>query len=525
MKKIFLLFVILISVAFSAIDECKTDVYFGNGILTDKKDAISNTDLLEKSIKKEIYHNNEDLMYKHIGKVDYAYNRTIGDKGDLWESFYQIIGQQENVDWWANIALWFVDKKTIHSIDIKRQVDKYEASIKSGHRVLVVAHSQGNLFAHEAYEKLGERSADHGKWLQKYWEAISIASPDPYTDIKPDMPPRIGWNNDLVARIGYGGSKLGIDCNVVHVTWEADPHPINHPIPPKPHSPYVNRAQIDSEYKDWWKATNGWRDNLDTNVHAFTFYMGLPLKEGDDKKPNAGEEYRNAFDDSALTDDAARAIIMDQIDEQLKKLQQKPSQWKVKRELGCVCNEKYAVMMHRFDPHGMDKLLKDQKIKNFAGDGEGKIYQADGIYVRATCGGSTIKEIDEGDACLALESIDEARLGVIEGLKGKPEPKPGVVEVTARWSKPELDYDLIVRWDAGETDIKDTGCPMEHYYISSEKVIYPGKRPVWIIPKDPTDPVWDDPHTYPHTFSVQISTPGKGANAQWTATATIGSRA
>jgi hypothetical protein len=279
MRKIILPLVLISTFAFSAIDECKTDVYFGNGILTKEKSAIDNALLLRDAIKQKL---GKDYS-KRIGKVSYAYNRTIGDKGDLWESFYQIIGLQETVDWWSNIALWFVDKKTIHSIDIKAQVGKYEASIKNGHRVLVVAHSQGNLFAHEAYERLGKRSADHKKWLQKYWEAISIASPDPYTNIKPDMPPRIGWNNDLVARMGYGGSKLGIDCNVVHVTWKGKPHLIGDSVPPKPTSSYINRGQIGDQYMGWWEATNNWLDNLDSNVHAFTFYMGLPLKEGNEK--------------------------------------------------------------------------------------------------------------------------------------------------------------------------------------------------------------------------------------------------
>ena len=54
-------------------------------------------------------------------------------------------------------------------------------------------------------------------------------------------------------------------------------------MPPKPKSPYVYRNNINGIYKNWWVATNGFKDNLDSNVHAFTFYMGLNLKEGDEK--------------------------------------------------------------------------------------------------------------------------------------------------------------------------------------------------------------------------------------------------
>ncbi len=38
-KKLFLLLIFLSSFVFSAIDECKTDVYFGNGILTKQQSA------------------------------------------------------------------------------------------------------------------------------------------------------------------------------------------------------------------------------------------------------------------------------------------------------------------------------------------------------------------------------------------------------------------------------------------------------------------------------------------------------
>jgi len=65
MKKIFFLLLLwlipLTGFSFTElfINECKTDVYFGNGILTEEQDAIDNADLLEKSIIKDIYSNDE----------------------------------------------------------------------------------------------------------------------------------------------------------------------------------------------------------------------------------------------------------------------------------------------------------------------------------------------------------------------------------------------------------------------------------------------------------------------------------
>ena len=182
MKKLFLLFIFLSTFAFSAIDECKTDVYFGNGILTTPPQARYNAYVVLQSAVMSLY-GSEAEYKKHIGKVSYAYNRTIGQIGDLFESAYQIIDLQELVDIGAN---WILDdKKTIHSLDLEDQVDKYEASITNGHKVLVVAHSQGNLFAQEAYERLGTRGKDN--WMQQYFEAVSIASLDHISDIKTDM--------------------------------------------------------------------------------------------------------------------------------------------------------------------------------------------------------------------------------------------------------------------------------------------------------------------------------------------------
>jgi hypothetical protein len=147
MKRIFLLLTIFITFAFGIIDEYKTDVYFGNGILTTDDDARSNAmDVLEPAIRKEIYANNEDEMYKHIGKVDYAYNRTDGQIVDLLESLVQKVDGTglESVHKAAQIAYLLVGLSTqkAHDTDLKLQVEQYKNSIEQGHKVLVIAHSQ-----------------------------------------------------------------------------------------------------------------------------------------------------------------------------------------------------------------------------------------------------------------------------------------------------------------------------------------------------------------------------------------------
>ncbi len=214
MKKILFLLIFwlipLFSFAFTelVIDECKTDVYFGNGILTKQQDAINNADLLEKSIRKEFYNNNKDEMYKQIGRVFYAYNRTEGFIIDNLESLAQkldgtLISAADRTNILASIELLAnLLTEEARTSDLEKQIEQYKDSIKTGHKVLVVAHSQGNLFAGEAYKKLGEES-ENG-WMQKYIEFISVASPR-YDDIK-NGTPRINWDNDLVAYLSLRNS-------------------------------------------------------------------------------------------------------------------------------------------------------------------------------------------------------------------------------------------------------------------------------------------------------------------------------
>ena len=143
MKKIlFLLLVWLIPVmGFSftelVIDECKTDVYFGNGILTEDWQAEDNAELLELALIEKF---GIDYYNKHIGKVDYAYNSTDGGIIDVLESLLQKIDGTniDKINKYAEVATLLAGLMTqkAHDADLKLQVEKYKDSIKEGHKVL-----------------------------------------------------------------------------------------------------------------------------------------------------------------------------------------------------------------------------------------------------------------------------------------------------------------------------------------------------------------------------------------------------
>ena len=199
MKKLLLIFLLFVPLfVFAEIDECKTDIYFANGILTKQRTAIDNAGLLEDSIIETF-----GFAYytQKIGKVDYAYNHTIGFFSDGIETFLQKFG-------WLALRDALGD---VHGTDLGRQIQKYKASISSGHKVLVVAHSQGNLFTREAYLGLDP-------WMRDYFEAISVASPMS-ADIKAGTP-RIDWDNDFVPRIASLGAPTGYSNNVRDIIVE-----------------------------------------------------------------------------------------------------------------------------------------------------------------------------------------------------------------------------------------------------------------------------------------------------------------
>ncbi len=289
MKKTLLLLTILSSLTFSAIDECKTDVYFANGILTEIDDAQYNAEkVLEPAIIEEF---GIDYFNKNIGKVDYAYNRTDGVIIDLLESLLQKIDGTgiETVHKYVQLAATLAGLITqkAHDADLDLQITAYEESIKNGHKVLVVAHSQGNFFAYEAYDKLPQ-------WMKDYWEAISIATPM-NSDIKQGTP-RINWDNDLVPYLAFGNSGW-IDNPVRNIAWDALRPEIGLTArEPRPDDSYTFKSQVGgkSPKGDWistedyfsYRSGAGLLGGLNDKVHAFTFYMGEYLGGKESLIPN-----------------------------------------------------------------------------------------------------------------------------------------------------------------------------------------------------------------------------------------------
>ncbi len=180
MRKLLLLFLIWVYpiVGFSAIDECKTDIYYANGITTKRDDAKYVAErILGPTILKEKFNGDETKMKKHIGEVGFSYNQTNGFVFDGMETYSQKLDIQIYIDLWLRLKGYI----STHLEDVEEHIKKYSNRIKLGHKVLVIAHSQGNLFTNEIYKALGKRSEN--AWMQDYFGAVSVASLQPWEEI------------------------------------------------------------------------------------------------------------------------------------------------------------------------------------------------------------------------------------------------------------------------------------------------------------------------------------------------------
>lgn len=170
------------------INECKTDIYFGNGVWNSEEEATDSKRELQYIID-----NNPDLQSKY-GEIKLQYNWSHGRMIDVLETFYQLKEAGQISEKWF---FTFVDElmaKQLSDItdeDVKSlreqiiniiisteedEVDKmlvkyYEESFKYGHRILLVSHSQGNLFANRIHDKIVPTQ------YQNYFANLQVASP------------------------------------------------------------------------------------------------------------------------------------------------------------------------------------------------------------------------------------------------------------------------------------------------------------------------------------------------------------
>lgn len=168
-------------------------IVFGNGIKTLENEAWLATEVLHDVIT------GDPRFAGYVLDFDYAYNQTVCPPdsdcwgvGDILESVTQTLTTLDDSTFWAyyyglrtepqdefafvtetansTASTFLEDDVSAHIVDLVDQVRLYRDSIQAGKKVVLVAHSQGNLFGNEAYTFLTSEE-------QASFDMVSVATP------------------------------------------------------------------------------------------------------------------------------------------------------------------------------------------------------------------------------------------------------------------------------------------------------------------------------------------------------------
>ena len=159
----------LLTVA-SLIDECEanycaqqTYVFFGNGMFNEQTSAASGLRKLRRNMV--IAGNLQDEGWKF--ELSYNHNEGLASileafrqrSGDEVASYWRWLASLDIApDWFQNsahdIASAFDSVEALIDEDLQKHIQRYHSLLMEGRRLIVVAHSQGNLYANAAYSNL-----------------------------------------------------------------------------------------------------------------------------------------------------------------------------------------------------------------------------------------------------------------------------------------------------------------------------------------------------------------------------------
>jgi len=204
MKKIIISIIAVVGFSVSAfslpINECKTDIYFGNGVWNKQfsrdncvKDSAAECSQrkLNKVIELEIIKGDPALQAKY-GTVKLQYNWGGGYMQDVLETYYQLKneGQVNDLEFFTVMMILtggdvplstYATALLLESMPFVAEVEQsnvdtmltkyYNESFQYSHRVLLVSHSQGNLFANRVYDSINPAG------FKAYFANVQVASP------------------------------------------------------------------------------------------------------------------------------------------------------------------------------------------------------------------------------------------------------------------------------------------------------------------------------------------------------------
>jgi len=180
-------------------------VFFANGVQNERSQALIGVGELRSRLRAHV---EGTAIQATCLKFDLAYNQneSFSLLGDLLEAGAQLLVGKFSRFWrfWANLDLapdWFqefaeefvqrIDLFTyVLQADLQEHVVQYSMEIGNGREVVVVAHSQGNLYANQAYDRITDCCPN----LIPKLHIVAVATPasfvagdGPYTTLREDF--------------------------------------------------------------------------------------------------------------------------------------------------------------------------------------------------------------------------------------------------------------------------------------------------------------------------------------------------
>ncbi len=262
MKKLLLLSLFLV-VLFSSllqadsarwVHEWTVDLYYANGVLADEQ-KLEKFDWKRRTklLKQKHPSLNQALRF---GEAKLAYNASyLWGISDLTEVILQYGAEHPAAEvTWQALSFFLKKKLKIDLGDlmerlgkitseytISEQMKAYEESVRNGHGVITVAHSQGNFFTNEVFKRIA--TMPKTSWMKPYLHMIGVAPPS--TEVFGGGP-HVLFDNDTIAVLQAQ--------SVTH------------------HNPY--RAQFRN-------ALGETVDDFSVAFHSFAYYMGEEVKYTD----------------------------------------------------------------------------------------------------------------------------------------------------------------------------------------------------------------------------------------------------
>jgi len=203
----------------------KTYVFYGNGMFNSENTATKSYKYFEGKLRVEgglpedewIF----DLSYNHDERLFPIFQVFRQRQGESASTFWRWInGLSLAPDWFREKALELASRGDLNQMvgdaDLRRHVQRYKTVLMEGSRVLVVGHSQGNLYANSAYTILANDSDD---LPMEAFGLVAVATP---SSLVAGGGPHITRTDDLVidaVRFFYSGTLRG---NVTNDNTDSD---------------------------------------------------------------------------------------------------------------------------------------------------------------------------------------------------------------------------------------------------------------------------------------------------------------